>query len=107
MSPSNDRRPRYYIGIATTFHEPALAIVSPQGEILFAEAAERCLQDKRAIDHRGDPFVHMPELLRRFCDPEGELVVATSWSGLFSTFLGMAGASRQFAFRALRCRSAE
>ena len=34
---------RYYLGLATTFHDPALAIVGPDGSVLFAEATERYL----------------------------------------------------------------
>ncbi|WP_164093726.1 hypothetical protein, partial [Stenotrophomonas maltophilia] len=32
---------RYTLGLATTFHDPALALVGPDGAVLFAEAAER------------------------------------------------------------------
>jgi predicted NodU family carbamoyl transferase len=35
---------RYTVGLATTFHDPAIAIVGPDGEVLFAEASERYLQ---------------------------------------------------------------
>ena len=48
MHSLEDRRPACYIGIATTFHDPAIAIVDRTGKILFAEATERRLQDKRA-----------------------------------------------------------
>ena len=102
-----DRRPVYYIGIATTFHDPAIAIVDQTGKILFAEATERPLQDKRAIDQRADSFTQMPALLRRYCDPEAELVVATTWSRLFSAFLRLGALARRLAFPELRRLSAE
>ena len=96
MQSLKDRRPAYYIGIATTFHDPAVAIVDQTGKILFAEATERRLQDKRAVDQRADSFTQMPALLRRFCDPEAELVIATTWGRPFSTFLGLGAAARRF-----------
>jgi predicted NodU family carbamoyl transferase len=39
---------RFYFGLSTTFHDPALALVNSDGEVIFAEAAERCLKYKRA-----------------------------------------------------------
>jgi carbamoyltransferase len=41
-------RQKFYIGLGNTFHDPALAIVNSAGEVLFAEASERYLQNKRA-----------------------------------------------------------
>ena len=38
-----------YIGIACTGHDASISIVNANGEILYAEAAERYLQNKRAI----------------------------------------------------------
>jgi len=76
-------RPRYYIGLATTFHDPALAIVGPDGTVRFAEAAERYLQYKRAPNCEPDLSMRMSALLREYCDPEAEYVVATSWGERF------------------------
>jgi len=73
-------RPRMYIGLATTFHEPAIAILDGDGRVVFAEATERHLQSKRGLVHPADGIEHMPELLERYCDPDAELVLATSWS---------------------------
>lgn len=46
---------RFYLGLATTFHDPAVALVGPDGTLLFAEAAERALQYKRAPNCEPDP----------------------------------------------------
>src|SRR5437867_1827807 len=75
---------RYYIGLATTFHDPAVAIVGPTGEILFAEATERHMQSKRALNCDPDALMRMPALLREHCDPDADLVVATPWSQPFT-----------------------
>ncbi len=72
--------PRYYVGLASTFHDPALAIVSPEGDVLFAEAAERFVQDKRAFNLPPDHFHRVPELIAQYCAPGAELCVASSWS---------------------------
>jgi carbamoyltransferase len=66
---------RYYLGLATTFHDPALAIVGPDGSVLFAEATERYLQYKRAPNCEPDSAPRMAALLKRFIPPEAELVV--------------------------------
>ncbi|MGH8604039.1 MAG: carbamoyltransferase family protein, partial [Gammaproteobacteria bacterium] len=57
----------YYVGLATTLHDPAIAIVSPQGEVLFAEATERYLQNKRAINCEPDSLFRIRELLETYC----------------------------------------
>jgi len=71
---------RFYIGIATTFHDSALSIVDTNGQILFAEATERYLQYKRAFNCEADNFVRVPQLLKKYCDPDAEYVFATTWS---------------------------
>ncbi|CAO4148733.1 Carbamoyltransferase [Methylorubrum thiocyanatum] len=92
---------RTYLGLATTFHDPALALVGPDGTVLFAEAAERYLQYKRAPNCEPDPGTRMAGLLKRHV-PEGtELVVATSWGEQFSDFLKGQAASGAFDLPAL------
>ncbi|MBV1858181.1 MAG: hypothetical protein KUG77_07200, partial [Nannocystaceae bacterium] len=71
---------RYYVGLAATFHDPALAIVAPDGEVLFAEAAERSMQDKRAFNSPPDHFHRVPQLIAEYCQRGSELCVVTSWS---------------------------
>lgn len=93
---------RYYIGLATTFHDPAIAIVGPDGQLCFAEAAERYLQVKRALNQDPDALLRMPELLRQYCDKDAELVVATTWSGGFATMLRLATLAGAFRLERLR-----
>ncbi|MDP4025318.1 carbamoyltransferase C-terminal domain-containing protein [Methylobacterium sp. NEAU 140] len=84
---------RFYLGLATTFHDPALALVGPDGTLLFAEAAERILQYKRAPNCEPDPPVRMASLLREYVPHGSEIVVASTWGPQFSDFLrGQAGA---------------
>ena len=71
---------RNYIGLATTFHDPALAMVNEDGEVVFAEATERYLQDKRAFSCAPDHVIRIVDLIERYCDPEAEFVVGSSWS---------------------------
>jgi carbamoyltransferase len=70
---------RFYIGLAATYHDPAIAIVDDTGRVLFAEACERHLQDKRAFNAPADHLVRAPELIREYCGAGAELVVAVSW----------------------------
>lgn len=69
----------YYIGLSVTYHDPALAIVDETGEPLFAEAAERYLQSKRAINCDPDPLSRLPALLSQYCPDAGRFVVASNW----------------------------
>ncbi|MGR9105905.1 MAG: carbamoyltransferase family protein [Gammaproteobacteria bacterium] len=69
---------RYYIGLSVSTHDPALAIVDPEGRILFAEATERYLQYKRAPNCEPDNE-RLVALLKRYCEPGAEFVVAVNW----------------------------
>lgn len=69
-----------YIGIANTFHDSSIAIVNSEGEVVFAEATERYLQNKRAINNVPDQFVRIGKLVQKNCEPGADLVVAHSWS---------------------------
>jgi carbamoyltransferase len=73
------RRRRYYVGLAATYHDPALAIVDPAGEVVFAEASERLLQNKRAFNCPPDPVLRVAELIDAHCAPDAELVIGVSW----------------------------
>lgn len=70
----------YYIGLACTCHDPAIAVVNPAGQVVFAEATERHLQAKRAIHQPPDHLPYISTILERFCDPEEDLVAAKTWS---------------------------
>lgn len=83
---------KFYVGLSSTFHDPAVAIVGPDGEVRFAEAVERYLQDKRAIQAAPDHLLRMPELLRQYAEPGAELVGAISFSELSLRLLKLTAA---------------
>jgi carbamoyltransferase len=70
---------RNYIGLANTTHDPAIAILDANGEVVFAEDCERYLQNKRAWSATADDFFRSEKLLRAYCDERSDLVVATTW----------------------------
>jgi carbamoyltransferase len=70
---------KYYIGLSVTYHDSALAVIDDQGEVLFAEATERCLQNKRALNCPPDQLFHVPELLAQFCPDADEFVISINW----------------------------
>lgn len=74
------KKKSFYVGLANSCHDPALAIVGPEGDVLFAEATERYLQNKRAWNCQPDPLYRIPELVKSHCDPAARFVVATTWS---------------------------
>lgn len=69
-----------YIGIASTFHDSAISIVDSNGKVVFAEATERYMQNKRSINVPADVIVRIAEIIEQYCDPNAEFVVAQSWS---------------------------
>jgi carbamoyltransferase len=71
-----------YIGLSTSGHDPSFAIVDAQGRVLFAEATERFLQDKRGWGAAPDHVHHLGGALAALgLDRSDErIVVATSWS---------------------------
>lgn len=69
-----------YIGLATTCHDPAIAVVDSDGEVVFAEATERSLQSKRAWNCVPDNIHTVEHILRDHCAAASEIVIATSWS---------------------------
>ncbi len=71
---------KFYIGLATTFHDPAIAVVDSHGEVLFAEASERPLQYKRAIACAADLRETVRRIVTKYCDPKAHYVVAKPWS---------------------------
>src|SRR6185436_14885198 len=77
----------FYIGLATTFHDPALAVVNSSGEVLFAEASERYLQNKRAICCAADVRQTVRRVITEYCDPKAAYVVAKPWSRKLSGFM--------------------
>ncbi|MEE9398442.1 MAG: carbamoyltransferase C-terminal domain-containing protein [Methylococcales bacterium] len=71
---------KYYIGLSITYHDSALAIINDQGEVLFAEATERYMQYKRAVNCEPDSLNRISDLLLKYCDSESEFIVAFNWN---------------------------
>jgi carbamoyltransferase len=71
---------KYYIGLATTYHDPAIAVVNSEGKVLFAEASERPLQQKRAFSAPADLREVVRRILQEYCEPDSEFVVVKPWS---------------------------
>lgn len=71
--------PTYYIGLSVTYHDSAMAIVSEGGEVLFAEATERHLQNKRALNCEPDQLYRIPQLLDQYCPNPKKFVIAINW----------------------------
>ncbi len=71
---------RNYIGLACTGHDNALSIVNSAGEITFAEATERYLQNKRALSTPPDDLIRIEDLINEYCEPDAEIVVTKTWS---------------------------
>lgn len=69
----------YTLGLCATYHDPALAILDPSGKVLFAEATERHLQNKRALNCEPDNLYLLPRLLREHCPDADAFVVAGNW----------------------------
>lgn len=71
---------KYFIGLSTTYHDPSIAIINPKGEVVFAEGTERYLQYKKALSCPADSYARVSQLIKEYCDPKAEYVIATSWS---------------------------
>jgi carbamoyltransferase len=68
------------LGLACTGHENALALLDASGSILHAEATERPVQAKRAINIPADDLLRVGALIERYCADCDEIVVAKTWS---------------------------
>ena len=83
---------RNYIGLACTGHDNAIAIINSAGELVFAEASERYLQNKRAINSPPDDMIHIESLINTYCEQGAELIVAKTWSDQSSDTFSKEGA---------------
>ena len=74
----------WYLGLSTSGHDPALALVDANGRLAFAEASERFLQDKRAWGIAPDHVAHLASALAQvgFDAGNDRLHVSTSWAGV-------------------------
>lgn len=91
----------YTIGLATTFHDPAIAIIGPDGGVLFAEATERYLQYKRAPNCEPDSVLRMEGLLKRYIPEGAEVTIASSWGEHFTSFLDQLSRGGSFSLETL------
>ncbi|MGJ0483936.1 MAG: carbamoyltransferase family protein [Methylomicrobium sp.] len=69
----------YTFGLSVTYHDSALAILDAEGEVLFAEATERYLQNKRALNAEPDQLFRLPDLLETYCPDPGAITIASNW----------------------------
>ena len=83
---------RYYIGLATTFHDSAIAIVNDVGEVLFSEAAERRYQVKRAIGCPPDNLAWAEDLIKKYKD---RIIQAQKSTGEKEALIVMKGLLKQ------------
>ncbi len=71
---------RYYLGLACSGHDNALALVDASGAVVFAEAVERPLQQKRALATPPDGIFQIRRLIEERCPEDAEIVLAKTWS---------------------------
>ncbi len=69
----------YILGLSITYHDPAIAIMNSQGEVLFAEASERYLQLKRGLNNEPDNLFRIGDLVREYCTAPSSITVALNW----------------------------
>jgi carbamoyltransferase len=79
MSSQKNLKTTYYIGLCTTYHDSALAIVDDQGVVRFAEATERYLQYKRGLNCSPDGLTRISELIDLYCQDASQFVIARNW----------------------------
>lgn len=80
MSNNNNPTKIYYIGLCTTYHDPALAIIDDQGVVRFAEATERYLQYKRGINCDPDVLTRIADLINTYCEDASDFVISRNWN---------------------------
>ncbi len=73
----------YFIGISCSMHDSAVAILDEKGQILFAEATERVLQNKRALNIAPLNVVYASHLLKSYCSEPAIFNLAYTWSKPF------------------------
>lgn len=71
---------KYYIGLSISGHDPALSIVNAHGKVIFAEATERFVQQKRAWGIDADHPEHIRNVLPGLISPDAEIVISKSWT---------------------------
>jgi carbamoyltransferase len=95
---------RNYIGICCTMHDAAICVVNSSGEVVFAEAAERHLQSKRAFASAADDPLFIERVLKEYCEPEADIVAAKNWSATSLAMLRLADILQSAARRLMPLR---
>ena len=70
---------KFYIGLANGIHDPAMAVVDSDGEVIYAEGTERPLQNKRAVGLTADLRETVRRVIKEHCNPHAEFVVAKTF----------------------------
>lgn len=74
------KKTKLYIGMATSQHDPAIAILNSEGEILFAEATERSSKNKRAWNIVPDQIGPIETIIDKYFMGINEVILCASWS---------------------------
>src|SRR3984957_3107320 len=80
---------KYYVGLGNTFHDAAMAVVSSEGEFLFAEGSERNLQSKRAYGMTAVVLETARQVIKGYGDPPANFVGAKPWSQKMNRFMNL------------------
>lgn len=68
-----------YFGFSCSQHDPSIAVVDAQGDVVFAESNERALKYKRGWHAAPDALGLIEPLLDRFA-PDGQISANLTWS---------------------------
>jgi len=68
-----------YFGFSSSQHDPAIAVVNSNGELIFAESNERSLKNKRAWNTVPDSLGSVDHVLDTYLDNKN-IVAGLSWS---------------------------
>ena len=71
--------PPVYFGFSSTQHDSSIAIVNEEGRVVFAEANERSLKNKRAWNTVPDSIGPLEPLLKKYAENK-QVVASLSWS---------------------------
>ncbi|HWY38155.1 MAG TPA: carbamoyltransferase N-terminal domain-containing protein, partial [Bacteroidia bacterium] len=75
---------KYYIGLTSCYHDSSLALVNEKGEVVFAEASERYLQNKRAISTAADNYFFVKKVLKEYPMSDYEIgYISTAFNSVF------------------------
>lgn len=68
---------KYYIGLSSGYHDPAIALVDADGKLIFAEATERFIQNKMGLSSAVDNLFFVEKLIRQY--PMSDYEIAINW----------------------------